>query len=156
MNINALIKDGSDRDIYTFGGNAAWKTTTFRGYLVVLEWFVGAKSVEPMLCIQDAKRGEDSGMFGVCLSSIGVYADQSGGPSPGALAACKRALPVLGKAPIDMEAKALLDVVLQFTPDLIMMPPAPVAVRQEEVGRPLIEVELKNEADGKVEREVSL
>jgi len=156
MNINPNVLDPKGREIFAFGGDTAWRTTTYRGFIVTLEWFVGNRSTEPILMIQDAKQGHDHGAFGICLSSIGVYADQSGGPSDGALAACKRALPILGRSEIDIEAKALLDLILNFTPALINMPPAPVSVRKAEMGAPMIEVELSDEFTGKVQQEVSV
>lgn len=156
MNLNTLIVDDAGRDIYQFGGNQAWKTTAFRGYIVILEWFVGRQSTEPMLVVQACSQAGDAGAFGICLSSIGAYADPSGGPAPGALQLCRDALPMLGKNVLDMEARALLDVVLRFAPDLINMPPAPLAMRREKPNRPLIEVELRDESSGKTQHEVAL
>lgn len=156
MNINSLVTDGLGREIFSFGGRTSWKTHVFRGYYVSLEWFIGSQSTEPMLCIQAARRSPDMGMLGICLSSIGKYADQSGNATSEALQLCRNALPTLGKAKLEIEAKTLLDVILNFTSDLIKMPPAPLAVRREEVRAPLIEIELRDESSGKVQAEVSV
>ena len=143
MNLNNNLVDPKGREIFSFGGQTAHKTTTFRGYLVSLEWFVGKRSTEPMMVIQSARAGIDAGAFGICLSSIGAYADPSGGPAAGALEICKGELANLGRAPLDFEARALLDVILQFAPDLILMPPAPMDVRRQESAGPMLEVERK-------------
>ena len=156
MNLNQNLLGPTGAELFAFGGDTAWRTTTYRGYTVSLEWFVGAKSTEPIMILQAARAGHDAGAFGICLSSIGKYADQSGYASPGALEACKAALPTLGKSLIDIEAKALLDVILHFTSELIKMPVAPVAVRKAELGTAMLEVELTNEFTGKTEREVSI
>ena len=156
MNLNNNLVSPGGKELFGFGGGTSWRTTLFRGYMVSLEWLVGAKSTEPIMIVQDAKRGHDAGAFGICLSSIGKYADQSGGASPGALQACREALATLGKPQLEIEAKALLDLVLHFTSDLIKMPVAPMAVRKTEIGTAMLEVELKNEFTGKTEREVSI
>lgn len=156
MNLNHNLLGPTGAELFAFGGDTAWRTTTYRGYIVSLEWFVGAKSTEPILMLQAARAGHDAGAMGICLSSIGKYADQSGYAAPGALAACKEALATLGKAPIDLEAKALLDVILHFASELIKMPVAPLAVRKTELGKAMLEVELRDENTGKVQEEVSI
>jgi hypothetical protein len=156
MNINQTILDATGREIYTFGGIHAYETHTYKGYLVTLEWFIGRRSTEPMMCIQSASQGIDAGMLGICLSSIGKYADPSGRPADTALQACREALPMLGKANLELEVHTLLDVVLHFTPALIRMPPAPMAIRKAEAGKPLLDVELTDERTGKTINEVTL
>lgn len=156
MNINSLVQDSLGREIFSFGGQrTSWRTETYRGYYCSLEWFIGSKTTEPMLCIQNANT-PNGGMLGICLSSIGKYADESGGASANALKYCRAALETLGKADLVIETKTLLDVILHFASDLIKMPPAPLAVRKEEVRAALIEVELKDESSGKVQREISI
>jgi hypothetical protein len=156
MNINQTILDATGREIYMFGGQTAWRTATYKGYLVTLEWFVGRRSTEPMMCIQAESQGIDAGMLGICLSSIGKYADPSGGPAATGLQACRDALPALGKPDLDIEVRRLMDVVLHFAPALILMPPAPSAVRKAESGQALLDVELTDERSGKTVSEVSI
>ena len=156
MQLNNNLVGATGKEIFGFGGETAWRVVIYRGYIASLEWLVGARSTEPILCIQDAKRGHDAGVFGICLSSIGKYADQSGYASPGALVACWQALPILGKAPLEIEARKVLDVILHFASDLIKMPVAPMAVRKTELGKAMLEVELTDENTGKVQEEVSI
>lgn len=150
MDINPALCDTSGRELYQFGGKHATSTHTFRGYHVSLEHFIGRRSSEPMMAIW-----ANDGAFGICLSSIGKYADPSGGPAKGALEACMEALDALGKAPIALEAKTLLDVILHFTPALIAMPPAPMEARQADKTS-LLDVELTDERTGQTVQEASI
>lgn len=156
MNINRtfLAADGHT-EIYTFGGVNALATYQYRGYVVSLEWFVGNKSSEPMMVIQCARcLGTELGAFGICLSSIGKYADASGNAAPGALAACFEALSVLGRAKLTVEAHLLLDVILNFTEALVVMPPTPREVRLTEAAPPILDV--KHLSNGKLMEEASI
>lgn len=154
MNLNNAIVDTAGREIFAFGGETAWKTFCVHGYLVSLEWFVGRKSSEPMMVIQSARGGHDAGALGICLSSIGNYADPSGGAAEGAEARCFLELGNLCRAPLALEARLLLDVILQFTPHLIAMPPAPIDVRRRESAGPLLEVERR--ANGRTVQQVTI
>ena len=106
MNINrTFIGPDGHTEIYTFGGANALATYQYRGYVVSLEWFVGQRSTEPMMVIQCARcLGTELGAFGICLSSIGKYADSTGGAAPGALQHCMDALSILGRAKLTVEA----------------------------------------------------
>ena len=81
MNINNALVDAFGRDVYTFGGPTAYKTETFKGYCVSLEWFQGNRSTEPMLVVWPASAGRHSGAWGICLSSVGKYATPEGKPT---------------------------------------------------------------------------
>lgn len=156
MNINRtfLAPDGHT-EIYTFGGANALATYQYKGYVVSLEWFIGNKSAEPMMVIQCARcLGTELGAFGICLSSIGKFADSTGHASPGAIAECHAALSVLGRAKLNMEAHTLLDVILNFAAALILMPPAPYGTRQAEAAPPILDV--KHISNGKLMEETSI
>lgn len=155
MNLNPNIVDMTGRELYSFGGEDSYATYTEGDYIVSLEWFTGQRSSEPMMAIWNARGGFDAGVLGICLSSIGKYADPSGGPSPTAFAAVAEALPVLGRAPLTIEVNRLLTVILKRTPELIAMPPAPLAVRQKDAGQALWDVTRQDE-NGKVVSEVVL
>lgn len=156
MNINRtfLAPDGHT-EVYTFGGQNALATYTYKGYVVSLEWFVGNKSTEPMMILQCERcLSTELGALGICLSSIGKYADPSGGAAPTAIAECKEALSILGRAKLDIEAHTLLDVILQFTPALILMPPTPYDVRVAEAAPPILDVQ--HLSNGKLMEEASI
>lgn len=153
----SLLLDAYGRALYSVGGPTAWKTAEYKGYAVSLEWYVDARSTEPMLCIWPVAGGRDAGALGICLSSAGKYADPSGKPTPEAFAEARQTLiECFDRVPIDAEVHTLVDVLMRFIPDLIMMPPAPVDVRRSESGKPILEVELTDEATGKTVSEASI
>jgi hypothetical protein len=109
-------------------------------YAVSIEWYQEGRSCEPVMAIWSQHGGREAGVFGICLSSIGKYADPSGNPTKEAFIECWNALPTLGMAQLDMEVYRLLDVILRHTPDLIRCPPAPPAVKRAQRGEAMLEI----------------
>lgn len=144
MNLDALILSPTGRPVYRIGENSHAQFHS-GDYSVSIEWHIEPRSTEPIMVIWPKHGGRDAGAFGICLSSIGKYADPSGKPTREAFLECWRALPTLGRAQIDIEVFRLLDVILRHTPDLIRCPPAPPAVRQAEAGEALLEITAKDE-----------
>ena len=139
MNQNALIVGPTGKNLFKIGDNAHEQFRTGQ-YNVSIEWHIDGRNCEPVMAIWSKIGGRNAGCFGICLSSIGKYADDSGDPTREAFVECWNALPTLGKNQIDLEVHELLRVILRHTPDLIRCPPAPKAVRRHEVGQPLLEV----------------
>lgn len=92
MNINTPLLDSMGRDLYSIGGHTAYKTATYKGYCVSLEWFVGNRTTEPMLCIWPVAGGRDAGVWGICLSSAGKFADPDGRPTAAAFEEARETL----------------------------------------------------------------
>lgn len=138
MNLNALIVSATGRPLHKVGDVAH---AQFRSgdYHVSIEWLNDRRECEPVMAIW-SPTSMDGGVFAIALSSIGKYADPSGGPTPQAFIECWMALPTLGRAQIDQEVFRLLDVILRHTPDLIRCPPQPPAMRRAEAGDALMEV----------------
>ena len=157
MNINSTLLDSLGRTLYSVGGETAFDTGLYKGYAWSLEWFIGSRSTEPMLAIWPANKRREDGVFGICMSSIGKYAEVTGMATPEAMVLCFAALKAMSQEQTIMQARKLLDVIHDRTSPLLKMTPAPVAVRRQEVRRPLIEVELMLDENGdKSVREVSL
>ena len=158
MDINPNVVDAHGRSVFTFGGTDCHAQHTYRGYFVSLEWFVGRRSTEPMMVIQDAKAGHNAGAFGICLSSIGAYVDPDtpSNAAPGALKRCMEQLDTLGKASIPMEANLLLDVIQRFASELILMPPTPRDVVRAAQPKALLDVTITHEDSGKTHSELSI
>lgn len=150
MNTDALILSPTGRPV-TKVGDIAHQQFRSGDYHVSIEWLTEGRECEPIMAIW-SPTSADGGVFGICLSSIGKYADPSGSPTREAFLECWRALPTLGRTQIDSEVWRLLDVVLRHTPDLIMCPPQPPAMRQAEAAAALMDVTLKTAA-GKTLRE---
>lgn len=138
MNLDALIVSATGKPLHKVGDVAH---AQFRNgdYHVSIEWLTEGRECEPVMCIW-SPTSADGGVLAICLSSIGKYADPSGGPTKEAFIEAWRALPTLGRAQIDQEVFRLLDVILRHTPDLIRCPPQPPAMRRAEAGEALLEV----------------
>ncbi|MBA3622872.1 MAG: hypothetical protein H0W48_00075 [Methylibium sp.] len=149
MNTDALILGPTGRPLFKIGDVAH---AQFRAgdYDVSIEWLTAGRECEPVMLIWSPS-SRDGGVFGICLSSIGKYAEPSGGPSREAFLECWKALPMLGRAQIDMEVNHLIDLILRHTPDLIRCPPMPPAMRRAEAGEALMEV--KQVVNGKTHSE---
>ncbi len=141
MHLEALIVSPTGRPLHKVGdiSHAQFRSGD---YHVSIEWVSERRECEPVMAIWSPSSA-DGGVFAIALSSIGKYADPSGGPTRHAFIECWRALPTLGRAQIDIEVFKLIDVILRHTPDLIRCPPMPPAARQAEAPHPLLEVTTK-------------
>ncbi len=150
MNRDNLILSPTGKPLFKVGDVAH---AQFRSgdYDVSIEWLTEGRECEPIMAIW-SPTSRDGGVFGICLSSIGKYADASGSPTKEAFIECWKALPTLGRAQIDIEVFRLLDLVMRHTPDLIRCPPMPPAMRLAEAAAPLLEVSLQSDS-GKTLRE---
>lgn len=150
MNPSSPLLGATGAPLYCVGADAHARHEA-GDYTVSLEWLNEGRSSEPVMLIWTNGGGLDAGVFGICLSSIGKYADPSGKPTPQAFLECWRALPVLGRAQLDMEVYRLLDVILRHTPDLIRMPPSPREVRLRDAGQPVLEITRHDEHGHRVD-----
>jgi hypothetical protein len=146
MNTQHLILSPTGRSLFKVG-DVSHRQFRRGDYDVSIEWHNEGRSCEPVMCIW-SPTSRDGGVFAICLSSIGKYADPSGDPTREAFIECWRALPVLGRAQIDHEVYRLIDVVLRHTPDLINCPPQPPQMRQAEAGEALLEI-TRRDQDGR-------
>lgn len=147
MNLNkSLIVSSTGQAMFGVGGQSVHATYVYKGYAVSLEW--DAQDGEPVMLMWSAIGGQGAGVFGICLSSAGKYADPSGRPTEECLVNCAAALPTLGRAMLNVEVTTLVDVVMNFMPELLMMPPAPKQVRLDGKGAALFEITQQN-GDGK-------
>lgn len=162
MDINGSIVDPQGRETFFVGGPTAWKQTTYKGYCVSLEWFQGNRSQEPMLAIWPLVAERESGVWGICLSSVGKFCEfdgngrPTGTPTAEAMKeACIVLVEVFERPALMADVKSLLDVLMRFIPDLIVdVPPAPRDVVLGGGRQSLLEVQrLEN---GKAVAEVTL
>ena len=139
--------------MFGVGGDTAFATHDYKGYVVSLEW--DEVDGEPVMLMWSAAAGRESGVFGICLSSAGKYADPNGQPTNEGLAECIRALPLLGRAQLPMELNNVMDVVMRFMPDLLRMPPAPRVLRLRAKGKPVLDV-TQQDRNGRTVSEASI
>lgn len=146
MNLNqSLVVNANGRAMFAVGGVSAHATYEHKGYVISMEWDV--TDGEPVMLIWNARGGRDAGVFGICLSSAGKYADPSGKPTNEGLYECGMALPLLGRALLPIELNALVDVVMRHLPDLLRMPPAPRVLRKAAKGEALVDITQKDQYD---------
>ena len=158
MDLNPKIIDTAGRERFTFGGPGSAATGTHRGYCWSREWIVGAKTTEPMLAIWPlGTQAEACGVFGICLSSVGKYLTEAGGATPECARMAKLALRTQFDRPaLGVDVANLVDLIVRHLPDVILMTPTPRHVLKDAAMAPLLEIELRDESSGKVQREVSI
>lgn len=162
------IQTPDGRPIFSMGGPNAWKTAEHRGYCVSLEWVGGdRRNPSRVMCIWPATNvfvpGEGNGAWCIGQRAITdfVQFDKNGkctgSVSHYAVWEALKAMPIMGKDPNDRQALyALLDVLVKFAPELVLMPPAPRHVKRALEAPALWDVTRMDKASGKVldEREI--
>lgn len=153
-----LTPDG--RPIFSMGGQQSFKTASHRGYIVSLEWVGNGKHAAACMVIWPETNvlvaGEGSGAWCIsrrCISDfVGFTKDGkcTGGPSEHLLREAKLSLPVLGKDPLDKQAHlALVDAVVTYAPELVLMPATPKAIKEQLDNAPIWEVKASIKETGK-------
>jgi hypothetical protein len=154
-----LTPDG--RPIFSMGGAQAYKTHSHRGYIVSLEWVgQGHKSYAAMVIWPESNvfvAGEGAGAWCISRKVISEFVGFTpegkctGGPSEHLIREAQEALTILGKDKNDKQALlALVDAVVTFAPDLVLMPATPKIVKKQLDTEPMWTVEAKNKASGKL------
>lgn len=153
--------------MWSAGGNHSYKTKVHRGFVCSLEWVGEGKKSQPAMVIWPASNvfasREGAGLWVIGRRAIQEFVgfNANGGCTGGASEHCIRearlSLPVLGKDINDKEAlSALVDVVVTFAPELVMMPATPARIRQELDNPAMWDVEVTNKDSGKVMSEASV
>lgn len=151
MNLKqSLVVGASGRALFGVGGENAWRTHEYKGYCVSLEW--DESDGEAMLLIWPATTflEREVGVFGIGRTSAVKYANPDGSPTEECAYECAMALPTLGKNVLRMEVITLMDVVMRFLPDLILMPPAPKHLRLAARGHALMDIEVQDHRGKKI------
>ena len=157
------VLDPNGNPVYSAGGRHAWKTFEHRGYTVSLEWVISntRRRAAPCMVIWSSENvfipgSSEKGMWAIGRRAItefvGFNADGkcTGSASVHCMRECHEALPILGKDRNDQQAyKALIDTVVKFAPDLVLMPPTPAWMQAKEQPRPMWEVTATNKVTGK-------
>jgi hypothetical protein len=140
---------------FRFGGAAAHKVTTFRDYVVSLEWFgPDGREVDACMVVWNARKNtHDAGCYILGRRRAQHFCDAHNKPTPYAFKEAAEALPILGRAPLAFEVTALVDLWMHFMDDLIQMPAAPMRVRQALAHQPMWEVRHTDKHTGQVLRE---
>ncbi len=155
------------RPMWSAGGKHAWKTFEHKGFVVSMEWVGKGKKAQACMVIWPASNvfvpGSSDGMWVIGRRAITQFvgftsADKAtGGPSEHCWREAREALPLLGKDVNDRHAlHALVDTVVRFAPDLVLMPATPRNVLNDLRGEAMWEMTVKNKSTGKVMSEASV
>jgi len=163
------ILSPSGEPMFVAGGPDAWKVTTYRDWVVSLEWYRRRRSYQKCMVIWPATRiqgvlgSKTPGKWCVAFSAlthfIGFTADGkcTGSASPYCYEQCLEALEVMGRDRNDKQSfLSLVDTIIKFGPELVTMPVAPKIVRQRAAGDPMWEVQAKNKSTGKIISEAAV
>lgn len=160
-----LTPDG--RPMFSAGGDNAWKTFEHRGYVVSLEWVGDHRRSAPCMCIWPASNvfvsGEGAGIWTISRRAISEFVGFNrdgkctGSASEHCYRECLEALEILGKDRNDKNAfTALVDCVIKFAPELVLMPPTPKRIKRAMAGEAMWEITATNKETGKVIREAAV
>lgn len=157
----------SGEPMFSVGGNHSYKTAVKHGYVVSLEWIAIGRHVRAAMCIWPASNvfvtGEGQGIWTItrnCITDfVGFNAQDkcTGGPSEHCFREAREALPLLGKDKNDKYAlHELVDVVVTFAPELVLMPATPKHVRKALEAPEMWDLTATNKDTGKVLHEASV
>ena len=154
MNLSqSVILNATGQAMFAIGGTSAYATHEFKGYVVSLEW--DETDGEPLMLMWSQHAGRNAGVFGICLSSVGKYANPNGTPTDEGILECAKVLPLLGKDLRPTELNNLMDTVMRFIPDLIRMPSAPRALRLKAKGEAYMDITMQDR-NGRTVSEASM
>jgi len=148
-------------------GYHAHKTKVHRGFVCSLEWIGEGKKSQPAMVIWPASNvfasREGAGLWVIGRRAITEFVGFTGngkctgGPSEHCIREARQALPILDKDINDREAlSALVDVVVTFAPELVLMPVTPKIVKDSFETAPLWDMRVTEKNSGKTLREESV
>jgi len=161
------IETPDGRPIFSMGGQQSYKTDNHKGFVASLEWVgLGKKSAACLVIWPETNvfvAGEGAGAWCIGRRAItefvGFNSDGkcTGGPSEYCFREAREALPILGKDINDKQAlAALVDVVVKFAPELVLMPATPKSVKNQLDTDPMWEVKASIKETGKVINEAMI
>ncbi len=167
MEMSSILAPSGD-PVFVAGGPTAWKVAEYRGWVVSLEWARRRRKTKALMVIWPAKNilaptAVAPGMWAIArevmVDFVGFDSDGkcTGSASDALYEEAIEALPLLGKDRNDKQAfLSLVDTVIRFAPDLVLMPAAPRAVRQALAGDAVWDVSATDKNSGKTLSEVSI
>lgn len=157
----------SGEPMFSVGGNASYKTAVKHGYVVSLEWVPLGRHIRAAMCIWPASNvfvaGEGHGIWTITRNCITEFVGFNGhdkctgGPSEHCFREAREALTILGKDKNDKSAlHELVDVVVTFAPELVLMPATPKHIKQKLDAPAMWEVTATNKDTGAVLHEAEV
>jgi hypothetical protein len=150
--------------VFSVGGKHAYKTASYRGFCVSLEWVISnsKRRAAPMLAIWREPvmvalaPQQGGGIWAIGRRAITEFVGFdangkcTGSASEHCLREAREALPLLGFDKNDKQAlMALVDVVVKYAPELALMPPTPKWLQEQDAPAALWDVKAIDKQSGK-------
>lgn len=163
----AAIEGPSGEAVFKAGGDYCWKTGSFKGWHYSYEWAKSGRTYPRVLVIWPETRVgrnvSQPGFWTIAHTAMVNFLDFdqdgvcTGKPSDYLFEQAWEALPILGKDPNDRHALfSLIDVVVQFGPELARQPVAPQELQRQLAGEPQWEMTATDKRTGQVTDESSI
>lgn len=151
--------DGAGLPTFGFDSRTIHEQYRARGYLVTLCWMLDPAGRRPdaamVLCPE--RQFGDAGAWAITRRGVMEFCDEHNRPTRKLFDEAAKALPVLGYDTIAAEVHRLVDVVLAYVDDLVLMPAPPLGVRLMLQGDPVWDVTVHaKDAPNKVLRESTI
>jgi hypothetical protein len=146
------VLNADGKVVVNFGGKLAHQQWTRNGYVISLEWRVDPdnhKRTDGVMAIWPATQHADAGAWAITRRGIMKFCDSNNRPTPHAFDEAWKALPILGRAPLQMEVHKLIDTVMSFVDELVQMPSTPPAIKEQLRAEPMFEI-IRRDGDRKV------
>ena len=165
MQLSPIVSP-SGRPMWSAGYHSH-QTKVHRGFVCSLEWIGEGKKSQPAMVIWPASNvfasREGAGLWVIGRRAITEFVGFTangkctGGPSEHCIREARQALPILDKDINDKEAlNALVDVVVTFAPELVLMPVTPKIVKDTFQTPAMWDMQVKDKSSGRTLKEASV
>lgn len=130
-----------------------------KDYIVSIGWALDPNTgrADGCMTIWSARPDDDAGAWVLMRRCMGEFSDEHNRPTVYAFEQALEALPVLGRSLIKTEVHNLIDTILAYVDDVVMLGAAPVGVALLLQGDPVWDVTVHaNEQPNKVLREATI
>lgn len=146
------------RPMVQLGGGLAWKTRTIKGIYISFQWIDlrghGFENTLDHACVAcmclmrpDSMK---KGAYVVPQPHAFLFGDKKGNPTAHLFASAMEAAQQIGFDMRDKQAyKAIIDIIIEGLPDLILMPSEPPETHEAHTMRPVVGIEATAKINGK-------
>lgn len=151
--------DGTGLPKFQMAAETVHAQYTCRGYVVTLGWVLDPDNgrADAAVTIFPERRFEDAGAWVVTRKGVMKMCDEHNRPTLHCLEEAAKALPILGYDITKTEISRLVDVLMAYVDDLVLMPVPPLAIQLVLQGDPIWDVTVHAKDNrNKVLRETSI
>lgn len=145
-----LILGQNGQRMVSFGGPECWKTATKGDIAISFQWLDTnheSGDDQPCMCLYKVNPTSRQGAYVLPQESAFMFADSRGKPTSHLFAGAFKAAVQMGFYPDKFTVHRVVDIVVEYLPELIRMPSAP---QRPQLKNPLIQgIEMALKVDGK-------